>query len=211
MGGEKLPMQIKLPSLMGSPPRGRGKGMCRIFFRCRKRITPAWAGKRSMHIPARKPGRDHPRVGGEKCFVILGKPEPLGSPPRGRGKGPSFSGILHPGGITPAWAGKSHSGMFGLPFHRDHPRVGGEKPARYSALCPRRGSPPRGRGKATFSGRSDPGVRITPAWAGKRTPPSLQPMCRKDHPRVGGEKMSTVSIAAWNSGSPPRGRGKADL
>ena len=29
---------------------------------------------------------DHPRVGGEKCFVILGKPEPLGSPPRRRGK-----------------------------------------------------------------------------------------------------------------------------
>ena len=54
------------------------------------------------------------------------------------------------------------------------------------------GSPPRWRGKATFSGRSDPGVGITPAWAGKSRSGVTMDLISRDHPRVGGEK------GVWN-------------
>ena len=51
-----------------------------------------------------------------------------------------------------------------------------------------KGSPPRGRGKASLS---------------KRAFPAFQ-----DHPRVGGEKLSSILSSSSTAGSPPRGRGK---
>ena len=70
------------------------------------------------------------------------------------------------------------------------------------------GSPPRRRGKATFSGRSDPGVGITPAQAGKRDSATVAAALSRDHPRVGGEKVPSQSWATRPPGSPPHGRGK---
>ena len=49
---------------------------------------------------------------------------------------------------------------------------------------------------------------ITPAWAGKRTPPARAPQAGPDHPRMGGEKPSQYSGFACSPGSPPHGRGK---
>ena len=166
----------------------RGKDFHRSGFQTSDRITPAWAGK----SPARRwrgSGQwDHPRVGGEKGYENWGDGEPNKSPPRGRGKGPTFSGIFHPGGITPAWAGKS---TFNAPTENK-----------------RRGSPPRGRGKVSEKLTGANYARITPAWAGKRvkfvyliTPPW-------DHPRVGGEKRKNPRGCDVRQGSPPRGRGK---
>ena len=91
-----------------------------------------------------------------------------------------------------------------------------------------KGSPPRGRGKGFCGLVIAPGVRITPAWAGKGvvegshvevngiTPAwagksgSRQRYRSKtwDHPRVGGEKVLQVTRSAEDVGSPPRGRGK---
>ena len=51
----------------------------------------------------------------------------LGSPPRGRGKGKDYATAETMQGITPAWAGKSHSALCLGRFGGDHPRVGGEK------------------------------------------------------------------------------------
>ena len=70
--------------------------------------------------------------------------------------------------------------------------MGGEKSGWKPSTSSRRGSPPRGRGKASFSGNSRPGVGITPAWAGKSTwSPSFKDL-RQDHPRVGGEKSTSL-------------------
>ena len=46
--------------------------------------------------------------------------------------------------------------------------MGGEKVYRPTADPNNRGSPPRGRGKVVPEGMEKAGVRITPAWAGKR-------------------------------------------
>ena len=112
--------------------------------------------------------RDHPRVGGEKCYIGESKNNETGSPPRGRGKGIFSFGTVYVPGITPAWAGKRHSMHKRKTSTKDHPRVGGEK--FFPARCCRtfRGSPPRGRGKDIQCTNGKQAQRITPAWAGKR-------------------------------------------
>ena len=49
---------------------------------------------------------------------------------------------------------------------------------------------------------------ITPAYAGKRGSGSLPRSCRRDHPRVCGEKISQTRRNLPLGGSPPRVRGK---
>ena len=67
------------------------------------------------------------------------------------------------------------------------------------------------RGKGSRSDRPSPGLRITPAYAGKSALRFL-PHCQKwDHPRVCGEKDITPVCCTRRPGSPPRMRGKDAL
>ena len=134
-------------------------------------------------------------------------------------------------GITPACAGKSHSVTDANASSWDHPRVCGEKALQSSVNCTMEGSPPRMRGKGLCKGFHLCDVGITPAYAGKRRAGTGQWACRRDHPRVCGEKLRTSSrlSTSWdhprvcgekalstfssrkNSGSPPRVRGKGQI
>ena len=115
----------------------------------------------------------------------------LGSPPRGRGKVMART-VKCPGcGITPAWAGKSQRC--------------------WAAHRPAEGSPPRGRGKDVTLKTSSEKPGITPAWAGKRRQARTLLRVVKDHPRVGGEKISGDCFFCPIVGSPPRGRGKGRM
>ena len=89
--------------------------------------------------------------------------------------------------------------------------MGGEKLEGVKAADRKAGSPPRGRGKAALRMMTSPRLRITPAWAGKRQPEKIFFGPFRDHPRVGGEKSLPGDVAPAVWGSPPRGRGKADL
>ena len=80
--------------------------MCRIFLRCLKRITPAWAGKRFVFDCIKFKSQDHPRTGGEKLGKISAPNIGQGSPPHGRGKSERGHGRKPDPRITPAWAGK---------------------------------------------------------------------------------------------------------
>ena len=91
----------------------------------------------------------------------------------------------------------------------DHPRVGGEKPARRRAFKRPTGSPPRGRGKVLAALMPENRLGITPAWAGKSDKKEEDEDESGDHPRVGGEKSCCSLSFPWGGGSPPRGRGKA--
>ena len=171
-------------------------------------ITPAWAGKRPCGSSSHRPCRDHPRVGGEKLSRHLVPDGVNGSPPRGRGKvqsDPCFPFVVR---ITPAWAGKSvqHLGFCNACW--DHPRVGGEKIASCTVCRVSMGSPPRGRGKALTVCRRLSSLGITPAWAGKRDIKRAEKVFKRDHPRVGGEKLPEMLGIPVIPGSPPRGRGK---
>ena len=70
MCGEKFNLKEMSKTLLGSPPRMRGKVKGCGFLALAVRVTPACAGKR-RHI-RRKPGviKDHPRVCGEKSLGI---------------------------------------------------------------------------------------------------------------------------------------------
>ena len=191
MGGEKHLFRIDSRFGMGSPPRGRGKDICRHPFA----VVAV----------------DHPRVGGEKLRFRAVPTRELGSPPRGRGKAAEPRPSLGPEGITPAWAGKSRSFWSFCTCTGDHPRVGGEKEARDYPKEQVWGSPPRGRGKdaSEFAGFIVEG--ITPAWAGKSLGICACFPLVQDHPRVGGEKTHSMHWLSFRLGSPPRGRGKGAL
>ena len=133
---------------------------------------------------------------------------PLRSPPRVRGKVCHTMAEAKGLGITPAYAGKSRCNLPSTAPWKDHPRVCGEKPPLEETGNPVQGSPPRMRGKAL----TDPCIAlchgITPACAGKRRSIGRLSQPTRDHPRVCGEKCSSVRSASHRRGSPPRMRGK---
>ena len=133
---------------------------------------------------------------------------PLRSPLRMRGKGPDDRAHPLVPGITPACAGKRKPHLHKKGCTWDHPRVCGEKSFENGVKGYFEGSPPRMRGKAVDCPFSLPLVGITPAYAGKSTKQAKQQDKARDHPRVCGEKCSSVRSASHRRGSPPRMRGK---
>ena len=208
VGGEKFASSRNARFALGSPPRGRGKG---LFIGIRyggSGITPAWAGKSLCVWRERYAHGDHPRVGGEKVLPIFWSVVPMGSPPRGRGKVRFVPLLAVLVGITPAWAGKSVLVKTFLSVFGDHPRVGGEKKKWLLCRTSTQGSPPRGRGKAAVASSPQLWSGITPAWAGKSGTSNYYGILCEDHPRVGGEKVTDKLDRERAVGSPPRGRGK---
>ena len=105
--GEKTVFRTNGPTTEGSPPRMRGKVIKQVLEMLDKRITPAYAGKRTTGKESKKRTRDHPRVCGEKKAFANEIEMELGSPPRMRGKGFVTLTYDNEHRITPAYAGKS--------------------------------------------------------------------------------------------------------
>ena len=146
----------------------RGKGRSAPTIMPFSRITPACAGKRHTWFVLTTLSEDHPRVCGEKRFVLVYKKSHKGSPPRVRGKEEELKKIDPEPRITPACAGKSISLLRPSGLEKDHPRVCGEKLSVSRHQHRRLGSPPRVRGKAIIQPPPTQAIRITPACAGKR-------------------------------------------
>ena len=105
--GEKPRRLLLRCSLVGSPPRVRGKARAHKQTRTIRRITPACAGKRYCYGLSKVVDRDHPRVCGEKLKSFANAVELEGSPPRVRGKVNNGTSRNYGCRITPACAGKS--------------------------------------------------------------------------------------------------------
>ena len=145
----------------------RGKATAETVRDKCKGITPAYAGKSGINQFWYSRVEDHPRVCGEKLFMVVTDIAPVGSPPRMRGKGSAYMLIVFGSGITPAYAGKrTHTEAEVMPIE-DHPRVCGEKTCAINSNIDAKGSPPRMRGKGSAAGQHSTGVGITPAYAGK--------------------------------------------
>ena len=126
-----------------------------------------------------------------------------------RGKETPSLVVVRGSRITPAYAGKSGHAINPNVCGQDHPRVCGEKSPFSLFRPPHLGSPPRMRGKVVhFFGAHLPDG-ITPAYAGKSRILSSFPTRFWDHPRVCGEKFTTLHGENDFWGSPPRMRGKA--
>ncbi len=104
--GEKRRQSMMIPKSLGSPPRVRGKEAFESSYWKNRGITPACAGKRGHAAQPCTVCKDHPRVCGEKKFVIKIANSNIGSPPRVRGKGKYRSHWIKFIRITPACAGK---------------------------------------------------------------------------------------------------------
>ena len=133
----------------GSPPRMRGKVNQYVHDELRLGITPACAGKRRQPVHRATPRQDHPRVCGEKFFLLCCCAILKGSPPRMRGKERLAKNQRSVHGITPAYAGKRKVCDGSRHETRDHPRVCGEKIISMLKASFGAGSPPRMRGKGT--------------------------------------------------------------
>ena len=208
MCGEKLNALLVVGSLMGSPPRVRGKEGAYSGIHPLGGITPACAGKRQARRSVHDSRRDHPRVCGEKRSIWARGSVRRGSPPRVRGKVCVIGRAARVGGITPACAGKSIRNAPSSVLFGDHPRVCGEKFFPKGLQIGGEGSPPRVRGKAAHWAKAVSAEGITPACAGKRTAGTLEVAKYKDHPRVCGEKLWNGYQQQSKQGSPPRVRGK---
>ena len=192
MCGEKHLYGAKFETKGTSPPRVRGKAKIRHFSVSSRRITPAYAGK---SLSLRRSGFcrwDHPRVCGEKVGPVGCVSGWLGSPPRMRGKAPTFKDPEPPSRITPAYAGKSCPAVYGNRLAQDHPRVCGEKCRNPIIAQAEGGSPPRMRGKVPCVLFFGVGIGITPAYAGKRGHRRTRQKLAWDHPRVCGEKKPQI-------------------
>ena len=107
MCGEKRPFFQPRQTVLGSPPRVRGKVFREGLLRLRLWITPACAGK--------------------SLIGKLDRHKTNGSPPRVRGKDAEAVAALANTGITPACAGKRLLLLIQTRSIQDHPRVCGEK------------------------------------------------------------------------------------
>ena len=110
--------------------------------------------------------------------------------------------------ITPAYAGKRYSFEPATRSKRDHPRLCGEKDQNQRSKILFLGSPPPMRGKGKYHIISGLLLRITPAYAGKRTEGSFSYETSRDHPRLCGEKYREALSSNDDAGSPPPMRGK---
>ena len=169
MGGEEGNSAWGRSGTWGLPPRGRGRADDFALVHIGFGITPAWAGKRFRDENLCKSVKDYPRVGGEESIFPNSWPWTAGLPPRGRGRVASCTISATLSRITPAWAGKRdlHSRRMGM--RMDYPRVGGEENRKPTPTPYHWGLPPRGRGRGVGYLIRWNGMRITPAWAGKRS------------------------------------------
>ena len=209
--GEKVFDDCPHLFLRGSPPLTRGKANCRVVEAVPQRITPAYAGKSctSQRLPNR--GRDHPRLRGEKrsagkVLLVRG-----GSPPLTQGKDSKLDSGEVETGITPAYAGKSAISAPKALLLEDHPRLRGEKHGFSYCIRYGDGSPPLTRGKEKATVDAGNMHRITPAYAGKRSPCNCNRKTAYNHPRLRGEKFYTRPCRASKRGSPPLTRGKESI
>ena len=175
-------------TLLGSPPRVRGKGGVKVAVKNNTGIIPARAGKSGRSVRWGWQTRDHPRACGEKLVNARPLRAVPGSPPRVRGKVAQLEVVQHGVGITPARAGKRPDRSLRSMQPRDHPRACGEKPMLQCCKALTAGSPPRVRGKALARTGLDAAAGITPARAGKSSRRARQPRSAGDHPRACGEK-----------------------
>ena len=125
--GEKLAFLSESYTIPGSPPPMRGKVDQKQLSVDANRITPAYAGKRQACPHTCGSRWDHPRLCGEKPSSYNQRRTLMGSPPPMRGKVADNRVLCVVVGITPAYAGKSLSGLPPAGTAEDHPRLCGEK------------------------------------------------------------------------------------
>ena len=200
---------ISTPDVVpGSPPQVRGKRRAEILIKIKHGITPAGAGKTSLHVYAHGFYWDHPRRCGENVILFCESLIGVGSPPQVRGKLYRAAGIAEKYRITPAGAGKTFVFSSRRQQQQDHPRRCGENCSRHTRHLSRSGSPPQVRGKLHPTEGTLSAFRITPAGAGKTCRYCCLGCRAQDHPRRCGENEGGYTVHYTSIRITPAGAGK---
>ena len=144
-------------------------------------------GERPLPALRRDADSVHPRVRGERQWVVVHRASCIGSSPRARGTPSRRDGVPRPRRFIPACAGNARWQASQRPQPPVHPRVRGER--------------------SSFRARESGRQRFIPACAGNAG--AEQPTCRfaPVHPRVRGERFNTTAVSTSANGSSPRARG----
>ena len=185
--GENVKAVRRIPTLLGSSPRVRGKQHRAVKSRRGRGLIPARAGKTPGARPDRPIQPAHPRACGENARGYTGHKPRTGSSPRVRGKhqAPQLRG--QGPGLIPARAGKTRRTLIGYWLPQAHPRACGENTGLAGWGQARAGSSPRVRGKPARRPHRGHRPRLIPARAGKTR---RRHHCRGRggaHPRACGE------------------------
>ncbi len=195
-------------SVVGTPPRGRGRPSRGRRWVHRPRNTPARAGTTNQWSAKNTGQREHPRAGGDDVPVPWFAAPEYGTPPRGRGRRLGVSRLLDVEGNTPARAGTTTRSPMPARSRSEHPRAGGDD----DLVAPRGhegdGTPPRGRGRRDVRRHERAAHGNTPARAGTTLIASTSAHVVEEHPRAGGDDSLFGSHRARVPGTPPRGRGR---
>ena len=129
-----------------------------------------------------------------------------GSPPHTRERHISLNGSLILARITPAYAGKTFTGVSNATLIRDHPRIRGKDRQNLEMIKGDTGSPPHTRERPCFTFSILCNARITPAYVGKTYCLCHMSIRVQDHPRIRGKDVLPLSYVDTCPGSPPHTR-----
>ena len=159
-------------------------------------------------MPSRRRRRAHPRSRGENVLAALMIVLIWGSSPLTRGKPRRVRPSTCTGGLIPAHAGKTETGMDVLFRIEAHPRSRGENRGAPPIVRGRRGSSPLTRGKPDERRGHAFGAGLIPAHAGKTDRALARRRFARAHPRSRGENSEARIHTRSFEGSSPLTRGK---
>ena len=191
----------------GSSPHARGTHPEQAGQWQSTRFIPACAGNAAGRYKGGRAQTVHPRMRGERRLGRDITRSGVGSSPHARGTRMA----RRPGSarcrFIPACAGNARSASRPEPSSTVHPRMRGERTDEAAKTYAQDGSSPHARGTQDVVGGVLHGVRFIPACAGNaaaRTCPGGQGPV---HPRMRGERSSSLFCSIPSRGSSPHARG----
>ena len=191
----------------GSSPHTRGTPHPDAKCRPPLRFIPAYAGNATTRLPVSRPRSVHPRIRGERQFVMTPVSTSIGSSPHTRGTLSSSRQSSHHCRFIPAYAGNARRTPSLRRRATVHPRIRGERGNRARSLCSDCGSSPHTRGTRPSGVQNRPYKRFIPAYAGNARGPARQQTPPSVHPRIRGERSSSPASSGSYVGSSPHTRG----
>ena len=206
--GENPATARRIVCQVGSSPLTRGIPIRAGRGKTKAGLIPAHAGK-TLTLGRDEPlATAHPRSRGENTGVSSASVAVGGSSPLTRGKLPGPCTWWMGGGLIPAHAGKTTTGIVPTRARAAHPRSRGENTTVGTMPGAGPGSSPLTRGKHHRRDHAGRGPGLIPAHAGKTTAGTNPSRWRRAHPRSRGENRSFKRGASMRKGSSPLTRGK---
>ena len=200
-------MNLRNHFTIGSSPHARGTRGRQVPRHVVIRFIPACAGNalpsdtRNGQMPV------HPRMRGERSFVLGPVLEHVGSSPHARGTLSSVLPAKPPPRFIPACAGNAPAWAWCPPPRAVHPRMRGERLMNTPMLPQSIGSSPHARGTLAACRSGGQQHRFIPACAGNASANQDAGRYRTVHPRMRGERRKPSLWPFRPVGSSPHARG----